>query len=69
MHRYFITAHVSIFNNELVYFVNKFVNYYYEIDYELDSVENIEKIIQDIKKQSGSDDVTIVFFKELKNEA
>lgn len=45
-----------------------FQNFCYEIDYELDSPENIEKTILDLRQQTSSKNLSIVFFKKLNNE-
>lgn len=43
----------------------KFDNLYYEINYDLNSAENLEKLIKDIQKQIDCKNVTIVFFNKL----
>ena len=43
----------------------EFDNLYYEINYDLNSAENLEKLIRDIQEQIDCKNVTIVFFKKL----
>ena len=59
MNKYFIAINYVKDGNVL------FENLYYEVNYELNSAENLEKLIRDIQKQVNSKNVTIVFFKKL----
>lgn len=59
MNKYFIAINYVKDENVL------FENLYYEVNYELNSAENLEKLIRDIQKQVNSKNVTIVFFKKL----
>ena len=59
MNKYFIAINYVKYGNVL------FENLYYEVNYELNSAENLEKLIRDIQKQVNSKNVTIVFFKKL----
>ena len=63
MYRYFIAANIVLEDNS-----NFYANFYYEIDYKLNSIENVEKIIKDFGEQYNSKKVTILFFTELKEE-
>lgn len=63
MYKYFVTASITTEDGVISY-----CNYYYEIDYKLNVIENIEKIIWDIKEQCNSEKVTILFFTELKDD-
>lgn len=59
MNKYFIAINYTKDGNV------KFDNLYYEINYDLNSAENLEKLIRDIQKQIDCKNVTIVFFKKL----
>lgn len=63
MYRYFVAANIALEDNSSFY-----ANFYYEIDYKLNDIENVEKIIKDIGKQYNSEKVVILFFTELKDE-
>ena len=63
MYRYFIAANIVLYDN-----INFYANFYYEIGYKINSIENGEKIIKDIGEQYNSKKVTILFFTELKEE-
>lgn len=62
MYKYFITVSVTTKEG------NSYRNLYYDIDYKLNNIENIEKIIKDLEKQCGSDNLSIIFFSELKED-
>ena len=62
MYKYFITVSVTTKEG------NSYRNLYYDIDYKLNNIENIEKIIKDLEKQCGSDNLSIIFFSELKKD-
>lgn len=62
MYKYFITVSVTTKEG------NYYRNLYYDIDYKLNNIENIEKIIKDLEKQCGSDNLSIIFFSELKED-
>ena len=59
MYKYLVTANIEKETG------SAFANFYYEINFKLDCSENIEKIIDDIKEQSESSSVTIMFIMEL----
>ena len=61
MYKYFLTASC----NKSGFFV--YVNLYYEIDFKLDTIDNIRKIRKSIEKEFDYTDVIIMFFIELKN--
>lgn len=61
MYRYFVAANIVLEDNSSFY-----ANFYYEIDYKLNTIENVEKIIKDIGKQYNSKMVAILFFTDLK---
>ena len=61
MYKYFLT--VSCNKSGL----SVYVNLYYEIDYKLDTIDNIRKIRKSIEKELDYTDVIIMFFIELKD--
>ena len=63
MYKYFIVANIVLEYNS-----NFYTNFYYEIDYKLNGIENVKKIIKDIGEQYNSKKVIILFFTELKEE-
>lgn len=62
MYKYFITVSVTAKEG------SSYRNLYYDIDYKLNNIENIEKIIKDLKMQCDSESLSIIFFTELKED-
>lgn len=63
MYKYFVTASIGLKDGS-----NFYTNFYYEIDYKLNTIQGIENVINDIKNQCNAEKVIILFFTELEED-